>query len=73
MTTKKPQPDTTTEDASDAVWGAKAIGDIIDRTPSQTRYLFARTSILDGAVKKVGHKTLVGSRRRLRDLMIPTT
>jgi hypothetical protein len=69
--TKKSQPDTTTESESDAVWGYKAIGDIINRSPSQTRYLLVETDVLDHAVRKLGHRTIVGSRRLLRDVAVP--
>jgi hypothetical protein len=49
------------------VWGAAAIGVVIDRTPSQVYHLHA-SGALEGAVGKLGHKTLVGSRSRLRNL-----
>jgi hypothetical protein len=67
--TKNPQPDTKTE--SDAVWGYKNIGEVINRSPSQTRYLVVETDVLAHAVRKIGHKTIVGSRRLLRDVAIP--
>jgi hypothetical protein len=69
---KKPQPDTTTEDVSDFIWGAKAIGDVINRSPSQTRYLI-KSGVLRDCVWKVGHKSLLASRRRLRNITIPTS
>jgi len=68
---KNPQPETATEDLPDAVWGYSNIGRVIDRTPSQTRYLVVHTTVLDHAVRKIGHKTIVGSRRLLRDVAIP--
>jgi hypothetical protein len=49
---------------SDAVWGARAIGDVIDRTPAQVYYLH-RIGALDGAVSKLGPKTFIGSRKKL--------
>ena len=59
-------------DASDLVWGAEAIGREINRTASQVHYL-QRTGALAGCAVKIGHKTLVGSRRRLADLPFQTT
>jgi hypothetical protein len=50
----------------DALWGAAAIGRVINRSPSQVYYLHS-IGALKGAVSKVGHKTLLGS-RRLREL-----
>lgn len=49
----------------DIAWGAEAIGKDINRTAEQTRYLF-RIGAFGDAVKKLGHKTLVGDRRKLR-------
>jgi hypothetical protein len=66
--TTKPQTrddDALDTDSSDAVWGAEAIGTEIDRTAEQVRYLFSKGH-LKGAVKKVGHRTYLGSRRKLR-------
>jgi hypothetical protein len=68
---KKSQPDTKTESESDAVWGHSNIGKVIDRTPSQTRYLVVHTDVLAHAVRKLGHRTIVGSRRLLRDVAVP--
>ena len=53
--------------SGDLVWGADGIGVAIDRTASQVYHLF-RIGALDGAVAKLGHKTFVGSRRKLREL-----
>jgi hypothetical protein len=71
--TKKPQPDTTTESAPDAIWGAAAIGNELGLSATQVRYLLSKTTVLNSAVKKVSHKVIVGSRSRLRDLAIPTS
>jgi hypothetical protein len=68
---KKPQPDMTTEDEPDAVWGYAAIGREIGLTASKTRYLVVKTDVLDHAVRKLSHKVIVGSRRRLRDFAVP--
>lgn len=55
------------KDPSDLVWGAPAIGWEIGRTPQQVYHLYA-IGALDGAVSKLGHKTFVGSRRKLSEL-----
>ena len=68
---KKPQPSLTTEDVPDAVWGYAAIGREIGLTASKTRYLVVKTDVLDHAVRKLSHKVIVGSRRRLRDFAVP--
>jgi hypothetical protein len=36
-------------------------------------YLLAKTTVLDSAVQKRAHKTIVGSRSRLRSLAIPAS
>jgi len=56
------------EAESDHVWGATAIGREINRTPQQVYYLFG-CGALDGAVIKMGHRTLLGSRRELARLV----
>jgi hypothetical protein len=53
--------------ASDLVWGGKDIGKEIKRTARQVHHLF-EIGALDGAVAKLGHRTLVGSRRKLHAL-----
>jgi hypothetical protein len=59
-----PQPSETT----DTIWGAKAIGDELDgRSESQVYYVF-RSGALKGAVRKLGHRTMIGSRRKLCEL-----
>jgi hypothetical protein len=68
---KKPQSDAI-ESVPDAVWGAKAIGKEIGLSAPQVLYLFRKTDVLNKAVKKVAHRTLVGSRKRLRDVAAPT-
>jgi hypothetical protein len=70
---KKPQPIAQPESTPDAVWGAAAIGKEIGLSAAQVRYLLNKTDVLDGAVKKVSHKVIVGSRSRLRSLAIPTS
>ena len=72
--TNSPQPaDAKTEDVSDTIWGYAAIGREINRSPSQVRYLLVNTPVLNNAVRKLGHKTIAASRRRLRDIVIPPT
>jgi hypothetical protein len=52
-------------DDANAVWGAEAIGEEIDRSAEQVRYLFRKGAFGD-AVQKYGHRTLVGDRNRLK-------
>jgi hypothetical protein len=54
-------------DQSDWLWGAEAIGAVINRTPEQVYYLHA-AGLLRGATWKMGAKQLVGSREKLRAL-----
>ena len=54
-------------ESSDVVWGAAAIGNLINRSPAQVYYLHRR-GMLMGAAAKIGAKTFVGSRRRLEAL-----
>ena len=51
----------------DLVWGLKAIGAEIGRTEAQAQYLHAR-GLLAGIVVKLGGKTVVASRAKLRKL-----
>jgi hypothetical protein len=51
----------------DLVWGGENIGKEINRTARQVHHLF-EIGALDGAVAKLGHRTLVGSKRKLRAL-----
>jgi len=52
-------------DDGNVVWGAEAIGEVIDRTAEQARYLFRKGTFGD-AVKKIGHRTLAGDRSKLK-------
>jgi hypothetical protein len=56
-----------TESESDAVWGAENIGKEIDRSAQQVYYLY-RIGALAGAVSKLGPKTFIGSRSKLKAL-----
>jgi hypothetical protein len=58
---------TLNEKEPDAIWGAEAIGREINRSAAQVYYLH-RTGALDGAVAKLGPKTYVGSRQKLKAL-----
>jgi hypothetical protein len=55
-------------DDGDLIWGAEAIGALIGRSREQV-YRLLKIGALDGAVRKVGHRTIVGSRRRLHELV----
>jgi hypothetical protein len=61
---EEPVVETKSNDEPDLVWGAHAIGEVINRKPAQVYHLI-EVGALKGAVRKVGHKTLVGSRREL--------
>lgn len=52
-------------DETDAVWGATAIGRVINRTARQTFHLLESGSL---PARKVG-RSWVASRRKLRDLV----
>ena len=67
-TDQQPSEQTGPSSDCDIVWGAEAIGEVIDRTPGQIYYLL-RIGALRGAVVKLSHKQLFGSRKRLRDLV----
>ena len=56
------------DEPSDFVWGAAAIGEVIDRTPTQVYHLI-EIGALDGAVVKLAHRTFLGSRTRLKKLI----
>jgi hypothetical protein len=66
MTKHRDQPDPSSE--NDLVWGARCIGVVINRTKGQVYTLHARGA-LKGAVRRIGHRTLVGSRRELAKLV----
>jgi hypothetical protein len=48
------------------------IGRVIGRTPKEVGYLLSKTTLLDGAVKRVSHKVTIASRHRLRNLALTT-
>jgi hypothetical protein len=58
------------EEEPDIVFGMEEIGRLIGRSPKEVGYLLHRTNLLDGVVKRVGHKTTISSRRLLRNLAI---
>ena len=55
------------ETSADLVWGVPAIAEELNRTPAQVYHLLS-IGALDGAVRKLSHKTIVGSRSALRRL-----
>jgi hypothetical protein len=52
--------------ADDAVWGVAAIAREIGRSTPQTYYLISRGVI---PVARLGHRTIIASRRQLRKLI----
>ena len=52
---------------SDLVWGGEGVGRVINRTKQQVYHLL-EIGALDGAAAKIGHKTIVGSRKALQRL-----
>jgi hypothetical protein len=54
-------------DFDDVLWGIPAIAAFIKRSHSQTSYLI-RAGMLDSAIRRLGRKTLIGSKRKLRQL-----
>jgi hypothetical protein len=58
---------TAPHDENDLVWGGLNLAKEINRTTAQFYYLHEKGA-LKGAVAKLGHKTFVGSRRKLRAL-----
>ena len=49
------------------MWGGEGVGRVINRTKQQVYHLL-EIGALDGAAAKIGHKTIVGSRRALSRL-----
>jgi hypothetical protein len=56
-------------DDSDWVWGGENLAKEINRTTQQFYYLYEK-GVLKGTVAKLGHKTFVGSRRKLRAILL---
>ena len=61
-------PSEPTNPENDLIWDAAEIGREINRTANQVYYLH-RIGALQGAVRKVGHRTFIGSRSKLRALV----
>jgi hypothetical protein len=55
-------------DDNDLLWGGENIAKEINRSTTQFCYLHEK-GVLKGAVAKLGHKTFVASRRKLRALL----
>jgi hypothetical protein len=55
-------------DDNDLLWGGENIAKEINRSTQQFYYLHEK-GVLKGAVAKLGHKTFVASRRKLRALL----
>jgi hypothetical protein len=60
-----PPPET---NISDLVWGLENIGREINRNAKQTSEILKHTNLLNGVVRKVSHKWIVGSRSGLQNL-----
>ena len=57
-------------DSSDLVLGRGAIGRALGGlSPNQVSWLLSQ-GVLDGCVRRISHKTVIGSRRRLRELAV---
>ena len=55
-------------DTSDLALGREEIGKALGgRSPNQVSYLLAQ-GLLDGCVRRIGHRTIIGSKQRLRAL-----
>ena len=54
---------------SDLLWGARAIGEAVGRSETQI-YTMIAEGLLDGAVRKLSHKRIVGSRRELHRVLM---
>ena len=68
MTRKTPEtPSPADADKPLMIWGAENIGRYINRSANQVLYLHS-TGALGDAVKKLGHRTLVGYPEKLRKL-----
>jgi hypothetical protein len=64
VTGRKPEND---DEESDLVWGSKAIGRVINRTPEQVQAMY-RAGKLKGAATKIGHRSMVGFKSKLKNL-----
>jgi hypothetical protein len=58
------------ESDPDIIFGMAAIGREINRTPKEVGYLLSKTTLLDGAVKRISHKVTIASKHRLRNLAV---
>jgi hypothetical protein len=62
-------PNNSADDASVYVYGAEAIGIVINATAVQVRR-FYKNGLLKDAVAKFGHRTFIGHRERLKNLKL---
>jgi hypothetical protein len=65
-------PEDVGENNPDIIFGMAEIGRVIGRSPKEVGYLLSKTTLLDGAVKRVSHKVTIASRHRLRNLALTT-
>ena len=52
---------------NDFLWGRAEIGRAIGRTPNQIAWMMSQ-GLLDGAVKRVGHRSVIASKKKLKAL-----
>jgi hypothetical protein len=52
------------EESDDILWGVREVAQYIRRTEPSTNYLI-NAGIFDGAVTKLSHKVIVGSKRKI--------
>jgi hypothetical protein len=67
---KLPSPTTHPDDEApdDILWGAKEIGDAINREPNEV-YEMLRKGLFKTSVKKFGHRTMGGRRRHILEAL----
>jgi hypothetical protein len=69
---KKPTATESDDSESDIVWGARGVGRVINRNEQQVYHLLS-IGALNGAATKLGHKTIIGSRKALLNLPFKTS
>ena len=58
-------------DPHDLIWGCEEIGRVINRSTEQT-YVLINRGVLDPAIRRLGHRTIVASRTKLLALVTPS-